>query len=423
MPLFALACLTALAAPPTWRQPGEFEPQSAVWLSAEPEKAVFMRITADLVKALQPHVKVKMLVQTPAEVAAVKGSLSRLGVNTRGIRFYTDKGATLFMRDATVFTAGRHGLGIIDLKWSLYGLAAWCNAVYSDDPETRKEFLAYLDPNDDGLDAFLARATGAKVVKSPLLLENATFEVNGKGVLLITKSLALSRHPTMSQAQIERKLLQMPGIKKVIWLEQGAAEDPHMMATINGDFVGKGAGGHTDEFVRFADPHTILLAFVDWASPASPVEQMNKQRMERNYAILSKATDQDGKPFRILKVPTVNPITRPITLAPASDTKSLWNEILFPKKEGRVAGDKLFEVAAASYLNFIIANGVVVVPSFVEDGTPPSTQDRVRKVLAQAFPKRTIKFVHATPFTWSGGGPHCATLNEPLIAHPRRTGR
>jgi agmatine deiminase len=414
MNLFSIVCLITVTGAVAVRQPGEFEPQAAVWLSAETNREDFMRVTADLVKALRPHVKIKILLENDVDVKAAKSGLKKHGVNPEQIQYFTDKGATLFLRDATVFTVGRK-LGIIDLKWSLYGLAAWCEDVFAKDLETKKEFLSYLDPSDDGLDDFFARATGASVTKSPLSLENATFEVNGKGALLISERLARKRHPSLTRDGIERELLRMPGVKKVIWLYDGAAEDPHMTATIRGNFVGKGAGGHTDEFVRFADPHTILLAYVDHP-PKNPVEEVNKERMDRKYRILLNARDQDGKPFRILKVPTPTPITRPVVLAPPSDTKSRWNEVLFPKQEGRMAGDKVFEVAAASYLNFIVSNKVVVVPSFVEDGTPDETQERVRKVIASAFPGRTIRFVNATPFTWSGGGPHCATLNEPLIA-------
>ncbi len=421
-----VACLSTLSySPESIRQPGEFERQSAIWLSAEPNDLAFMKVTSDLVKALQPHVGIKMLLGTQADVRKVRLGLNSNGVRTESVKFFTNKGATLFMRDATVFTVDEdRNLGIIDLKWSLYGYEAWCNTLFPHDPKTRSEFLAYFDSKDDGLDGYLAKTTNAQVVKSSLLLENASFEVNGKGVLLISRQLAMSRHPKMSLAAIERELRSMPGIKKVIWLDAGMAEDPHMMATIQDEYVGQGAGGHTDEFVRFADAHTILLAWVDDKSPTHPVDQINRERMVKNFEILSNATDQDGNRFRIIKVPNPEPIERSVTLTPRGDQKSLWNEILFPNREGRMAGDKLIQVAAASYLNFVIANDVVVVPSFVEDGTSRETEARVKKIMIDAFPGRKVAFVHSTPFTWQGGGLHCATLNEPRsfeLARSRRT--
>ncbi|MCB9896763.1 MAG: agmatine deiminase family protein [Planctomycetes bacterium] len=90
------------------------------------------------------------------------------------------------------------------------------------------------------------------------------------------------------------------------------------------------------------------------------------------------------------------------------------DEALFPASEGRRAGDEVIYVASASYLNLVIANDLVLVPSFVEDGTPATVQDEVRRTLEDAFPGRTIRFVHAAAFTWDGGsGPHCATLSQP----------
>lgn len=415
MSLGMLSLALAALGEPSFRQPGEFEPQSAVWMSAESDKPDVMRATVELVRALQPAVRIKMLLADDADVAKVKKHLGSKGVHGKAVQYFTDKGATLFMRDATVFTVGGGRLGLIDFKWSLYGLHAWCDNTYQDRPKLAQEFKAYLKADDDGLDEAMARFTGAKSVKSPLLLENATIEVNGKGTVLISERLAKTRHPMLSKPVLESSLKSLPGIKKVIWLDDGAAEDPHMTATISGDYVGRGAGGHTDEFVRFVDAHTIMLSWVDDPNPQHPVVRLNKERMQRNYAILKSSTDQDGKPFKIIQVPMPSPITRPVSVFGEEDTTHPWNVVLFPSTENRQVGDKLSEVAAASYLNFIIANNVVVVPSFVKDGTPPERERAVRQIFIRAFPNRKVRFVWITPLTWHGGGAHCATLNEPLV--------
>jgi agmatine deiminase len=106
-------------------------------------------------------------------------------------------------------------------------------------------------------------------------------------------------------------------------------------------------------------------------------------------------------------------VERKVVLAPKADMSATWNEAYFPKSEGRKAGDELIQVASASYLNLVIANDLVLVPSFIEDGTPEALQAQVRGILVGAFPGRTIQFLHATPLSWNGGGPHCATLSEP----------
>ncbi|HWB20050.1 MAG TPA: agmatine deiminase family protein, partial [Phycisphaerales bacterium] len=61
----------------------------------------------------------------------------------------------------------------------------------------------------------------------------------------------------------------------------------------------------------------------------------------------------------------------------------------------------------------LIANGVVIVPSYVHDGTPQPVEDRVGQIMREAFPGRSVLFVRCTPMNWHGGGLHCATLSEP----------
>jgi agmatine deiminase len=213
---------------------------------------------------------------------------------------------------------------------------------------------------------------------------------------------------------MERLLLEIPGTKKVIWLADGLAQDPLERSTITGSFAAMGAGGHTDEFVRFADASTVLLGWVeDDEVSAHPINRINRERMERNFEILVRSTDQDGRPFRIVRVPLPKVISREVVLAPRTDASSAWNELDFQRSEGRKAGDVIQQVASASYLNLLIANDVVIVPSYVENGTPSQVQERARHSLENVFPGRAIVFVNTTTWNWNGGGPHCATLSEP----------
>ena len=148
----------------------------------------------------------------------------------------------------------------------------------------------------DGLERSLARGWNAAVVASSLCLENACIEVNGKGVLLISEPLALERNPGRSRDELERALLDIPGVSKVIWLGDGLAQDPLEMSTIEGRYVGLGAGGHTDEFVRFADPRTMLLAWVEEDRVGEhPLNRINRRT---NAAELRhpRARDRSGRP-------------------------------------------------------------------------------------------------------------------------------
>lgn len=416
----ALSMAGCAADPPArgataFRQPAEFEPQAAVWMSAEPDNPEFMRITAEMASALQSHVTVKMLLPDSETLSKTQEALRQSGVRIDAIELSVDPLATFFMRDGTVYLVDGHGdLAVLDFKWSMYGLPGWCQRLYPTDPDRAARCSGYVDVEQDGLDRWLAGASDAAVFSSPLFLENAAIEVNGKGVLLISEPLALERNLGLGRDDLERALVEIPGVSKVIWLGDGLAQDPLAMSTIEGAYVGLGSGGHTDEFVRFADPSTVLLAWVDDERVAEhPLNRINRERMQKNYDILASSTDQNGEPFQILRIPMPAVIERPVILGSKEDETSFWNEGNFPEREGREAGDELIQVAAASYLNFVIANDLVLVPSFTEDGTPGAVQEQVRTALESAFPGRAIQFIHATPLTWNGGGPHCATLSVP----------
>ena len=111
-------------------------------------------------------------------------------------------------------------------------------------------------------------------------------------------------------------------------------------------------------------------------------------------------------------------VERRVFLSAAADVawSKEWTADFFPPQEGRREGDAVLQVACASYLNFVVANGVVVVPSYVQHGTPRAVQERVQRIFEGAFPGRQVRFVDAIDANWVGGGPHCATLNEPRWA-------
>ena len=398
-----------------YRQPAEFEPTETVWLSAEPDDPEFMAATAEMIEALRPHVTVRVLLPDDETVAKTRALLTERGLDLNDLEFCVTPQAAYFIRDGAVFLVnGGGGLAVLDLKWSLYGLPGWMQRLDPDDPDSASRAADYIDPEQDKLELWFAQQSKAAVVSSTLYLENATFEVNGRGLLVISEPLALERNPGLTRDQIERSLLETPGVKKVIWLAGGLAQDPLEMSTIEGPYVGLGAGGHTDEYVRFADPSTVLLAWVDEDRVAEhPLNRINHETMQRNYDILASATDQDGHPLRVVRIPLPNVVERRIALAENTDSTTTWMVGNFPASEGRKAGDEVIQVAAASYLNLLIANDLVLVPSYVEDGTPAAVQDRVRRELEAAFPGRSIRFIHATPLNWNGGGPHCATLSQP----------
>ena len=204
----------------------------------------------------------------------------------------------------------------------------------------------------------------------------------------------------------------------MIWLHAGLAQDPLHRATITGRHVAWGTGGHTDEFVRFVDPRTVLLAWPDAAEAARhPVARLNLQRMQRNHDILVRSTDLQGRPLRVLKLPLPRTIERRVFLSAAADAalSREWTAESFPAHERRRQGDWVMQVASSSYLNFVLANGLVLLPDYRAHGTPQALQDRVQRVIESALPGRELRFIDAMAANWVGGGAHCATLSEPKV--------
>lgn len=405
-----------------FRIPGEFEPTQAVWLGYDEGHAEF---TAALAAALQPHVRLKVLARDAGSSAAARTLLQARGLRVQDIEFHAEAKAMYFLRDAAVFATGPQGvLGVIDFAWNHYGRPGWCQTRHPGDARARAECTGDADRTRNDLDRWLAEQVGGPVFESTLFMEGGGIESNGQGLLIANEALLRQRHPDWRLDALVQAHRALPGVRKVVVVPEGLAEDPPLRATITGSYVGWGTGGHTDEFVRFADANTVLLAWPDDADAAAhPVARLNRQRMQRNLDVLARASDAEGRPLRVLKVPMPRTIERRVFLSAAADPawSRDWSAGWFPPSERRREGDPVLQVASASYLNFVVANGVVVLPGYVAHGTPRAVQDRVRRLFEGAFPKREIRFVDALGANWVGGGPHCATLNEPLPETTRRS--
>jgi len=76
-------------------------------------------------------------------------------------------------------------------------------------------------------------------------------------------------------------------------------------------------------------------------------------------------------------------------------------------------GDTLLRVPAASYMNYLVTNGVVILPSYIQVGSSKEKEQKVKEIFQKQFPDREIKFIDAMPINWSGGGIHCSTQQQP----------
>lgn len=407
--------------PTAFFMPGEFEPHEAVWFGTwymGDWASDYKRVTSEVMKAIQSNVEIKMAVPADSLLLIVKHDLDSLGVDTAKIQFFIMPGDDFWIRDyGAAFVVNRQGeLGAVDFDWVAYGKLNSQGREDSTGADSLKLLRKKQSYATSKVDSLMAVATGAKWIKGDLFIEGGSIEINGKGVLIQCEAVTLQRNPDRTKEDLEDVYKKSLGIKKVIWLPKGLAEDENGFNLQLGKYVGYGTGGHTDEFVRFADSRTILLAWVDESEvDAHPLNRINYERMSENYEILKKATDQDGKPFKIIKIPLPFIQERSVIVSDfiyddyhisskafASDDREKLNE-----------GDTLVGVAAASYLNFLVTNGVVVTATYAKDEVSINREKEVEHLFQKAFPGRKIVFINALQLNRHGGGIHCITQQEP----------
>lgn len=397
--------------------PAEFEEQEAVWLGWQ-DYEDFYATGFEMIKHLKPYVRLNIVSESDSVLDVCIDFLLSHSLDTAGIQFYVLENNDFWLRDhGAIFTINKLGQSIaVDFNWSNYGYYDWLLHLFGGD-----EVLAdsiYYETNEGEIgwvDNIIGDMERLPVLKSWISIEGGALDVNGQGVMLLNEPLTLSRNPTSTKQELEQEFNRVLGIEKVIWLGAGLAEDPHVWRTITEDYVGLGTGGHIDEYARFVDANTILLAWVDESEKDDhPLKRINYERMKYNFELLSQATDQDGKPFTIIKVPLPDPITQPILLLEEWEEEEAFNipAYYFPDSDGWSPGDTVQRVAAASYLNFFMSNDVVLVPSYLMHRGSEKKEAEVAHLFKRLFPDRKIIFIDALALNWQGGGIHCGTMQQ-----------
>ena len=213
---------------------------------------------------------------------------------------------------------------------------------------------------DDIVPQKLGRRYGFEVIEPGIVLEGGSIDVNGAGSLLTTESCLLNpnRNPTLSRAEIEDYLRTYLGVTNVLWLGDGIAGDD--------------TDGHIDDLARFVAPDTVVAVLED--DPADVNYPVLRDNLKRMRAM----RDQDGRPFKIETLPMPPAVIYDGTRLPAS------------------------------YANFYIANGAVLMPAF------ESARDAVAAAtLSRLFPGRRVVGVPSTDLVWGLGSVHCLSQQHP----------
>ena len=195
-----------------------------------------------------------------------------------------------------------------------------------------------------------------------VVLEGGAIDVNGRGTLLTTEECLLgevqARNPGLDRAAMERILAHYLGVRHVVWLGRGIdGDDTH---------------GHVDDLARFVGPRTVVTV----VEPRT--QDPNHEPLEDNLRRLQTACDQDGERFRVVELP-------------------MPRKVVFK-------GQRL----PASYANFYIANGLVLVPTF-NDPADRAALD----ILANLFPDRQVVGIHSVDLVLGLGTLHCLSQQQP----------
>lgn len=388
--------------------PGEFEPQDYIWLSWRNEIFLgggrpFAATALDVIKAITPHVKVRLLYSDETPPYTLDPAKAQ--------RSTPEAAKSQILAELT-----QAGVDVsrVDLRYTprVFGAIQDPGPFFLRDAGGKLRIADYAfqhpDPSVEAFDRAIAADLGLATVRSSLVSEGGARQSNGNGVLLLVKKVELDRNPGLALDEIEREHLRVHGAKKVIWLEEGPADEE--WGRLPDGKWGVGTGGHVDVFARFADERTVLLAKVSRRQRKSfPILAETHDRMERNFEILKAARDQDGEPFRILRVPVPDPKIARAEYDKLSVDERYWFEGAAPR-------DIVEYYLPAGYLNFIIANDVIVTARLASDGQKSRRRiDKLAKsALEEAFPGRTIVQIDTTPLLHDGGGLHCHSRNQPF---------
>jgi len=344
-----------------YRFPAEWEPQRATWFSWPHKEASWPGrfdgippVFTEIVRVLSSFQHVNINVINQAMYTEVMTRIIRAGVAEHRVTLYMIPTDDAWCRD--------HGPSFVvnpDAEYPLavvdWGYNAWGNKYPPCD-------------QDDAVPTRIAEYRRFPLFYPGIVMEGGSIDVNGEGCLLTSTACLLNpnRNPHLSQEQIEWYLREYYHVDKILWVNEGIAGDD--------------TDGHIDDTARFVNPTTILAAVED------DKNDENYLPLRNNLAQLRAMKDLHGRPFQIVELPMPRPL--------------IIDDLRVP----------------ASYENFLIANGVVLVPVFQD----PNDRTAL-SILQDVFPDRRVIGIDCRELIWGLGTLHCISQQEPLVA-PKATG-
>ena len=337
--------------------PAEWERHDATWIAwphHEPDwpgkLGAIPWVYGEIVRALHTHERVEILCHNDAVRDNARAVLDAHDIAESGYRLHLVPNDRVWLRDSAPTFVWKDDDTVELANWRFNGWAKYENHRLDErvgeavEKITGLPRVAPMRPDNQGR----------------LVLEGGGIETDGAGTLLVTEEWLLSdvqvRNPGMTRADYEQAFAEYLGITNTIWLGEGC--------------VGDDTHGHIDDIARFVSPGVVLLAYEEDRNDA------NHRQSADNLARLEAAAKTH--PLRVVKLPYPRPVI--------------------------MDGQRL----PASYANFYIANGIVIVPTFNDPN------DRVAlDIIANEFPDREIVGIHSVDLVWGLGTLHCLSQQQP----------
>jgi agmatine deiminase len=316
-------------------------------------------VYAEIARALAAHETVNILCHSEDVLVSARESLDAHAVRGAQVRLHLVPSDRVWLRDSAPTCVLDEDGHVVLINWAFNGWAKydnWRQDLQIGSAIERITGLSRVEPTRSD--------TGGRIV-----LEGGGIDVNGAGLMLVTEEWLLSdtqvRNPGIGRDGYEAIFREWLGVQRTIWLGEGC--------------VGDDTHGHIDDIARFVTADTIVLAV-----EADPNDENHARSIDNQHRL---QRDPDVAAGRI-RVATL-PFPRPVIMN----------------------GERL----PASYANFYIANGVVLVPTFNDPN------DRVAlNTLADLMPSHRVVGIHAVDLVWGLGTLHCLTQQEPAASSPAR---
>jgi agmatine deiminase len=338
-----------------YRMPAEWEPHAGTWFTwPRPEGISFPDkyqtvppVYAALIRHLVEVEDVHINVWNAEKEALVRSILTELDTPLQRIHFHHFPAYEPWCRDHGPIFLVRDKDGHRERAIIDWGYNAWGNKYPPFDL-------------DDAIPEHVAALRKLPLFKPGIVMEGGSIEVNGRGSLITTEACLLNpnRNPHLTQNQIEQYLKDYLGVTNVIWLGDG--------------IVGDDTDGHIDDMTRFIDPNTIVTVIEE--DPRDENYEILKENRER----LEHVRDEQSRIFNIVEMPMPEPVMH--------------------------EGQRL----PASYANFYIANGIVLVPTYRS-----KHDSRALEILQRHMSKHRVIGIDSTELIWGLGSFHCISQQEP----------